>query len=264
MKTPTIFLPVIATLILSPLAQAENKLYFPHVAVGEGLTSNIVVLNPSAEDNVTNVKFDWFEQDGETFPPRIRSLRPIGPLGWNAKMFSNLGGFSINRPAPLPNRSELRIGSVVVTSQGALTGFIRFRVDGVGMTVASPSIPASRVIFPVQIGEIRTGVAIRNVEEETISVTLSLIGRRETVEMSDPISIPGNGQISRFLDEYLSLPDLSSLPRPPFPYPEEWFSQRFVVVEALEGEIAVMALEQGSRVGEFIALPVSKVKPPEE
>ena len=203
MKKPTLFLLVIIILILSPLVQAENKLYFPHVVTGEGVTSDIVVLNPSEEDIVTDVKHDWIKQDGSpVFLNSLHFLRPLRPLHWTASSFSTQGefGFSFLWPTPLPsNRGDFQIGSVVVTSQGALTGFIRYRIDGVGMTVASPSTPASRVIFPVQIGEIRTGVAIRNVEEETISVTLSLIDDGETVEMSDPISIPGNGQISRFL-----------------------------------------------------------------
>lgn len=238
MKTPTIFLLVIATLILSPLAQAENKLYFPHVAVGKGLTSTIVLLNPSEEDPVTDVKVNWFEQDGSNSPSSPSQISSdIQPLHWRA------GG--------LLDRDTFQVLSVVVTSQGSLSGYIRFRIDGVGMTVASPSTPASRVSFLVQIGEIRTGVAIRNVEEETISVTLSLMNGSETQEMSDPISIPGNGQISRFLNEYLDLSDVL------LPFLQAHQSpRRIVVVEALEGEIAVMAVELGSRVGEFSTLPV--------
>ena len=88
-------------------------------------------------------------------------------------------------------------------------------------------------------------MAIRNIEERTIYVTLSLIDRAgETVQVSDPISIPGQGRIARFIDEYFSLSD------PEF--------QGAVVVDAMEGKIAAIALELGSRVGEFAALPVSE------
>lgn len=65
-----------------------------------------------------------------------------------------------------------------------------------------------------------------------------------TSHASELLSRSIEGQIARFIDEYLSVSD------PEF--------QGSVVVEAIEGKIAVIALELGSKAGEFATLPVSE------
>ena len=64
--------------------------------------------------------------------------------------------------------------------------------------------------------------------------------------MADPISIPAQGRIARFIDQF-------------FPGLSEGF-QGSALVESLgyhtgRGKIVVMALELGSEAGEFTALP---------
>ena len=212
-----------------------NELHFAHFGEGENLTSDIILLNPSEEDfNSGEVRF--FNPDGKNMNDS---------LGFTAEQVQ----FTLSPRGSMVISPEVEdglvTGSVVVTSQGPLSGFIRFRIDGLGMTGVGSSNPASRVIIPVQGGDIRTGVAIRNIEEGEVSVMLFLISPDgAVVQSSDPISIPGQGQIARFIDEY-------------FPEVGSEF-QGSVKIESPEGEITVVALELGSRAGEFATLPVGE------
>ena len=213
-----------------------HKIHFSQFGVGEGLTSDIVLVNPSPNKSVSG-EIELFGPDGESLNPAL--VFPTGQAGFT------LGPLGSKAVSPITEGSLLT-GSAVVTVRDPISAFIRFRIAGTGMTGVSPATPASRVIVPFQAGDIRTGVAIRNIEEKATDVTLSLIdGAGETVQVSDPISIPGQGRIAGFVDEYFSLSD------PEF--------QGAVVVEAQEGEIAVMALELGSREGEFATLPALEV-----
>lgn len=214
--------------------QIVDELHFAHFGVGEGLTSDVVLLNPSGQRSVSG-EVHFFDSKGKKLEPSTLMLADDPQFA-----LEPLGSLAIS---PESN-NVLVTGSLLVTSQGPVSGFIRFRLEGIGMTGIGASTLSTRFIAPLHGGGIRTGVAIRNTEDEPVLVSLALVdGNGEMVSSSDEIEIPGQGQISRFIDEYISAFD------PEF--------KGSVIIESQDGEIAVIALELGSNVGEFATLPVA-------
>ena len=72
---------------------------------------------------------------------------------------------------------SLLTGSVVLTVRDPISAFIRFGITGAGIAGVRGSAPLVRSIIPVQGFGIRTGLAIRNVEVNTVFVALSLLDR---------------------------------------------------------------------------------------
>ena len=96
----------------------------------------------------------------------------------------------------------------MVSSNIPLGGVIRFDISapaGIGSGIAG--VPASQIlngfVTPVRrvAGGINTGVAIRNVGTEEVSLNLSLrVNGLEVPSGSIPETIPGNGQVVAFID----------------------------------------------------------------
>lgn len=230
--------------------QIEYRLYFAHYVAGEGADTNLVLVNPSPRTTVFGeIKFLSPEGDDitDSLIPKEKRQLEILPLGT----------FSIS---PSYSGEGLVVGGAMVESDGELTGSIRFRLEGVGMTSVragriSPSYrtqqlhnaPKTQALIPVSGGDLRTGVAIFNHQEEEISVRWFLLDPSgERVRDSGGLEIPALGHMARFTDEVFSGLDSDF--------------QGSLLVGSWGSEATVLGLELGSRPGELSTLPVTDIQ----
>ena len=145
-------------------------------------------------------------------------------------------------------RGEVVSGSVRVVSNGSIGGVLRFNIPGIGVAGVGAGQPVRDALFPArrQVGGIRTGAAIRNLETEAMVVTCRLMKDGAVLEEVD-IHLEADGQDARFIEEVFTATDTSN----------------FVgaVRCTAEGRFAGVAIEldAGNRI--FTTLPVVPVPP---
>ena len=202
-----------------------HRLHFAHFGTGDGLATDLLLLNPQS-DGAAEASVEVFSPDGTLrFPLRRVAAPAAGMVEWT-----------------LPVGEELETGSIVVTSRTRLSGILRFRYSGGAATAVSATPMGSGFIVPLSSRSDRTGVAIRNVGTDPVTVALSL-GSLTTVSRT----IPAQGQVAAFVDEYF--PHLAD---------EEVDGTLLVQTEPLGGVISVLALEF---VGDsLVTLPAAVVK----
>ena len=227
----------------------EYRLYFAHYAAGEGVDTDLILVNPSLRSSVFG-RIRFFGPEGDDITaflmPEENHEFSIPPLGTHSV-------------SPSHDDGELIVGGAMVEMDGELTGLIRFRLDGVGMTsVQADRIPPSyrvqqlhnssrktQALIPVSGGGIRTGVAIFNHEEEEVFVTwypLDPFGEERLRGSDVSIKIPAFGHFARFTDEVFS--DLDS------------DFQGSVLVGSWGSEVTVLGIELGPNPGELSTLPI--------
>ena len=209
-----------------------TELYFPQFAVGPGMTSDIVIFNPS-ESISSNAEIQFYGGEGE----RIHLLT----AEQSAFTLPPFATFTIS-----PSGSMA--GSAVIRSDSPLVGFVRFKAAGlgtVGLRASNESAP--RWLIPVRGGLFRTGVAIYNVEDEEVTVSFILMGGSGNTIGSAVRSVLPHGKLLGFLDELL----------PTYFVPGMEFSGQVLVqtYRGTPGELAVVAVEMGPEQGDFNALP---------
>ncbi len=180
-----------------------SSLYFAQFGDGQGLSSEVVLLNPSS---VARIKGNVIFRDGpgNTVDPTSILVPGAGLLGADSGMdfeLAPLGSVTFTTTGTSPT---LISGSVEVVSDGDIAGVIRFRSPGVGIAGVGSSQVASSVIAPVRRkGALSTGVAIRNTLQSELVVDLSL-KQQDGVEIANgsaQLTIPGQGHKARFLEE---------------------------------------------------------------
>ena len=225
--------------------QIESRLHFAHYVSGPGASTNLVLSNPSLRSNVTG-QIKFFDPDGED---ASLDLAKEGDLEF---VIPPLGTHTVS---PTHDGEGLVVGGAQVMSSGDLEGFIRFRLDGVGMTSVGASRPTllyrvqylrnfetTQVLLPVSGGDIRTGVAVYNSGGKDASVRYHLIAPSgERIRQSADVKIPRHGHTARFIDEV-------------FPREGPGFVGS-VLVEVWGIEATVLGLELGSEAGELSTLP---------
>ena len=99
-------------------------------------------------------------------------------------------------------RGSLVIGSAKVFSDGRVGGMLRFVIPDFAVAGVGASEPVNDAIFPARwiVGGINTGLAIRNLSPESMTVTCHLMQGGEVLAMK-PVVLAGDGQQSRFIDE---------------------------------------------------------------
>ena len=192
------------------VAGPTTTLNFAHFANGDGITSEVVLVNVAPQPVRPTLYF--YDQQGE--PIAVESLLDIG----SDLEIQNDGGLTIwTETEPLGEltisthgRGDVVSGSVKVVCDGPIGGVLRFDLPGIGETVVGASPPVSDALFPVrrQEGGINTAVAIHNLEEEPMEVVCELM--REGV-LRDAVSLPlaANGQTSWTIDEAFPAADTS-------------------------------------------------------
>ena len=212
-----------------------ESLYFPVVAVGNGVTSDLVISNASGWDSGA-AELQFFNNDGE----RVLLLS-VGDSRFSLPSRGTVT-FAV---AEITNQDFN--GSAVVLSENPLTAFARYRINGLGTAGIASMKPRQQWYVPYRSGSFRTGVAIRNSEEESVSVLLTI---QDSADNRKGISvrIPGNGTVARFIDEL---------------FPEQFTNGQhlsgtlYIQTPLRDDErFVVGALELGPEEGDFSAVPL--------
>ena len=239
---------IFTTLPLVPVSPGgETTLEFAHLPNGDGLTSEVVLVNVASHAIRPTLYF--FDPQGE--PIAAESLLEVGgDLAIQAD-----GGLTVWREMePLGElaisthgRGPLRSGSVKVMSDGPIGGFLRFHLPGVGVAGVGASQPMRDAIFPVRRreGGTHTGVVLRNLSETELALTGRLMKKGAVLEEVE-ILLEG-GQEAWHIEEGFTGTDMSDFEG----------SVRFTAVG--EGQFTGMAVEldAGNRI--FTTLPVMPV-----
>ena len=234
----------------------EETTYFAQFGNGEGLRSEILLTNPSDSDTILGcVKF--YDDEGQALSIDITvsgADDATASIQTDSSQCSSNIEFSI---APLggltlstDGMGELAVGSVIVSSDEPLGGVIRFSIEGMGIAGVGASESLDSFIIPVtrKKNGLNTGIALLNVEQTPVSVTLSLNNQNGEPVPGESVSIVDLsplGHQARFIDELF--PEIAET--------EEFLGTLTGTVAG--GKVAATALELGVQPGEFTALPVT-------
>ncbi len=211
-------------------------LHFAQFGNGKGLTSDVVVFNPSgsvhADGEVRFFDPDGLDIDPAPFLPEGAEFS-LPPLG--TRTFATNGS------------GALVSGSAVVTSDFPVAGLIRFALSA-GVAAVTSSQPLKAVILPVRrLDTLNTGVAVRNAGEAAIIVDLTLKDEDGGVVSNGMAqrTIPPRGQIAQFINEI-------------FPLAQTADFSGSICISAQSERIAVIGLELDTGINPtFTTLPVN-------
>lgn len=213
-------------------------LHFSQFGKGLGLTSDIILTNPSTSDPVSGA-IDLADDYGISLSIPLNgsseSRFSILPQGVLTLSTGELG--------------ELAVGSALVRADGPLGGVVRFSIPGIGIAGVGAGEPASGLITPVRraAAGINTGVALSNPEVHQVTLDLMLCDREgqqvpggwRTIE-----GFPARGHLARFIDEL-------------FPEAMTDAFEGTLIVKTDRGQIVATALELGPEPGQFTTRPVT-------
>jgi len=226
----------------------EFALEFAHFANGASISSDVVLLNVAATPIGPTLYFadeDGNRIDAESVVAITRDLEVLedGALSVRTEM-APLGELTISTHG----RGDLVVGSVRVISDGAIGGVLRFDAPGIGVAGVGASEPINDALFPArrQAGGINTGVALRNLGAEEVTVSCYLIRRGSVLEDED-IPLAAHGQTARFINEIFPGTDTSD------------FAGSVRCTAPGGGRFAGVALEMDPNNGIFTTLPVVPV-----
>ena len=197
---------------------------FAHFANGDGITSDLVLVNPSTErsrraptpfhSDILPVRpaVYFYDTEGNSI-----AAESVVDITGDLEIWED-GGLSIlTEMEPLGvltisthGRGELVTGSVRVVADKPIGGVLRFDLPGIGIAGVGASSPVSDAIFPVrrQAGGISTAAAVHNVEEEAIVVTCRLMSAGTVLEEVE-IPLEAGGQDARFIEQMFTTTDTS-------------------------------------------------------
>ena len=146
-------------------------------------------------------------------------------------------------------RGDIVVGSVRVISDGPVGGVLRFSLPGAGVAGVGASEPVADALFPArrQAGGINTGVALRNLNTEEMTVSCTLMRGGSVLEDAD-IRLAASGQTARFINEIFPGTNTSDFVG----------SVRCTAPDG--GRFAGIALEMDFNNGIFTTLPVVPVE----
>ena len=199
---------LISTLpVLDITAAVSAPVTLPHFADGGGWTTQIILINPGDSAVSGNVRF-------------------IDPNGQPVTLTAN--GQALNTfPFAIPQRSSFKLqtagsvaniqsGSVQISPAGGSAAPVSaaiFSYKSSGVTVSEAGVPANsgaalRLYVegsgtPGTIGAIESGLAIANLSSNVSSVTLDLTGLDGSPLATGSMTLAGNGQAAKFLNEIL-------------------------------------------------------------
>ena len=244
-----------ATVIVGSGFYKGNQLAldFAHFANGGGITSDVVVVNASANA----VRPDIYFYD--TMGGLIEAGSVVDVMGQGLEVTS-YGALTV--PTAIPSLGEVTIpthgmgdlmtGSVKVVSDSTdspIGGVLRFDLTNVGVAGVGSSQPVRDAIFPARrmAGGINTGAAFRNLSESEQTLTCRLMQDGEALGDDAMVELPANGQDAKFIHELFDH-DTSDFTG----------SVRCMSPEG-EQEFTAVALELDANNGVFTTLPVVPV-----
>ena len=231
----------------------QLALDFAHFANGGGITSDVVVVNASANAVQPNIYF--YDTMGEL----IEAASVVDAMGQGLEVTS-YGAVTV--PNAIPSLGEVTIstqgmgdlmtGSVKVVSDSAdssIGGVLRFDLTGVGVAGVGASATVRDAIFPARrmADGINTGAAFRNLSESNQILTCRLMKDGQQLGDDAMVDLPANGQDAKFIHELFDH-DTSDFTG----------SVRCMAPEG-EQEFTAVALELDTSNGVFTTLPVVPV-----
>jgi hypothetical protein len=229
---------------LGSSAPQAQMLYAAQFANGDGVISEVILCNPSTTEAVSG-KAAFFDNAGQPMTIGISGSSAttsmdflLPPLGMYAFSTDGLG--------------KLNSGSLRVSSDDSVAGFVRFNLPGIGVAGVGSSQPLSTFIAPVRgkMGSIYSGIAVHNIENSAVTVNLSLRDRSGTVIPNGTNTVPdlaASGHFAKFIHELFPQATLDNF-------------EGSLTVEVSGGRIAATALELGSTAGQFTTLPVAPLR----
>ncbi len=243
----------------NPQQTFPNSIFFAQFANGQGITSALVLTNPSETMPVTGL-VEFFKDDGTPFrvsiggnPPSesVAIDPPIPPRGSLILMTDGQG--------------QLQAGWAKVSFDNKLGGVVLFAAPGLGIAGVGESQPLAGFITPVRkitAQNLSTGVALANPEDKELILEASLFDMAgnqvgETKRISpDPNNpnqpLPPRGHLARFIDEQQLFGLMSDF-------------QGTMVVKVAPGSqatrVLAVALDIGSNPAQFTTLPVTPLQP---
>ena len=229
------------------------KLNFAHFANGGGITSDVVVVNASANAVRPNIYF--YDTMGEL----IDAASVVDVMGQGLEVTS-YGALTVPNAIPplgevtIPTHGmgDLMTGSVKVVSDSsgsAIGGVLRFDLTDVGVAGVGASPTVRDAIFPARrvAGGINTGAAFRNLSEANQILTCRLMKDGQHLGDDAMVDLPANGQTAKFINEMFDhdTSDFTGSVRCTSPEGEQ--------------EFTAVALELDTNNGIFTTLPVVPV-----
>ena len=232
----------------TPEAPELLTLDFTHFANGDGITSDLLFVNTGSVPVQPAIYF--YDTEGTLVSAESvvsltgdLEITEDGGLTIRTEM-EPLGGLTISTHG----QGELVSGSVKVLSNAPIGGMLRFDLPAIGETVVGASPPVSDALFAVRRreGEITTGVAVHNLEEEAIAVMCRLMSGGVLLEEVE-IPLEANGQTSWLIDQAFPAADTSD------------FAGSVQCDAAGEGLFSALALEMDPGTRVFLTLPLFPV-----
>ena len=213
--------------------------------------SEILVNNPAATlEQFATARFYDDAGDPMPTPVSISGALETGIAGEGIPV--DRVDFSIaplGRVSIVTTGGEPLVGSAIINSNGILGGLVRFEIPGIGIAGVQSSPLMGGFLVPVRNQNgIDTGVALMNPSEQEVDIEFSLLDSfGDPIEAAENIvSLPPRGHLARFFTELfegVETPFVGSL-----------------LARALNGRIAAVAVELGSRPGEFTTLAVTPLE----
>ncbi len=191
--------PVAATLTITDEEDLDEKLYFAQFGNGEGFFSQIILLNPGAAVEAA-VRVVIKKDSGEPYPLDLNGeAAPDGRLETSVPA----GGLTVLKTDAA---GPVVPGSVIICSDEPLAGVIvfggAFGLAGVGATGALEAGFAAPVEVQGSGAEVDTGIAVQNIEEFALEVTVELLNL-----LGNPVAtavlplLPGMGHTALFVTQ---------------------------------------------------------------
>ncbi|HEY3131454.1 MAG TPA: BACON domain-containing protein [Acidobacteriota bacterium] len=243
----TTFIPVVVqtfTVTQEGPPADKPRIYFAQLGNGGGITSDLVLTNPSATSAATG-RIEFFSNDGLPLQVGFSGAPPAGAIDF---MLPPLGAqtFSTDGQGPV------LAGSARVTSDIVVGGVVKFSIPGVGIAGVGESQPVTGFVIPVRrkANGINSGIAIQSVESFPVTVTLTLRDKQgRPVSNAERVlaNFAAGGHLAQFIDEL-------------FPNVLTGDFEGTLLAQASGGKIAATALELGPQAGQFTTLPVTPSK----
>ena len=207
----------------------EQTLQISHFGAGNGVGSDFVVTNLSSTDTA-EIRIDAWDPNGDELDGHLL-------FGNNRFRIRPLGSRTLTA-----DESSFQTGSVTVSSNVPVSAIIRFDIRGIGVAGVGTNPEFRIAIAPVRrIGNLSTGIAVRNVELSAQTVELILKDESGYTVRGGRAGreIEAGGRIAEFIQEIFPDADTADF----------------------RGEISIeaMALELDTG-GVFTILPVGTVK----
>ena len=213
----------------------EQTLQIPHFGAGNGVGSDLVVTNLSSTDTA-EIRIDAWDPNGDELDGHLL-------FGNNPFRILPLGSRTLTA-----DESSFQTGSVTVSSNVPVSAIIRFDIRGIGVAGVGTSPEFRIAIAPVRrIGNLSTGIAVRNVELSAQTVELILKDESGYTVRGGRADreIEAGGRIAEFIQEI-------------FPDADTADFRGEISIEAMAGKVAAMALELDTG-GVFTTLPVNPI-----